>query len=134
MVQTRLQRWYDEVWNNSNEDSIDELMDEHAVIHGLETDETKKGPQAFKPFYHNFREGFPSVTISIEPIITTDEFETAHCVVHATTKEGKKVNFTGLTVAKFKNGKLVEGWNAFDFHTMYKQLEPSVASEFEQPR
>ena len=134
MVQTRLQRWYDEVWNNSNEDSIDDLMDEQAVIHGLETEATQKGPHAFKPFYRNFREGFPSVTITAEPIITTDGFEAAHCVVQATTKDGQKVNFTGLSVAKFENGKLVEAWNAFDFHSMNKQLAPSVAAELEQPR
>jgi predicted ester cyclase len=36
--------------------------------------------------------------------------------------EGKDVNFTGLTIVKFKDGKLMEGWSAFDFLTMYQQL------------
>jgi predicted ester cyclase len=134
MAQTRLQRWYDEVWNNANEDSIDELMDERAVIHGLPSEATHSGPLAFKPFYRTFRESFPSVTITAEPIITTDESEAAHCVVDATTRDGRRISFTGLSVAKFENGKLIEAWNAFDFDSMNKQLAPSVASELEQPR
>jgi len=134
MSETQLSRWYDQLWNNANEDAIDELMDESAIIHGLETDGAKKGPQAFKPFYHNFRQGFPSVTIKLEPIFSTGEFEAAHCVVSAETRDGKKVNFTGLSIAKFNNGKLVEGWNAFDFHTMQKQLEDTMASHSNQPK
>jgi len=134
MAQTLLHRWYEEVWNNSNEHAIDELLDESAVIHGLETDHTKTGPQAFKPFYHGFRQNFPSVNVNLEPIITTDEFEAAHCVVNATTMDGKEVNFTGLTIAKFKNGKLIEGWNAFDFLTMHKQLENSIHPYSNQPK
>jgi predicted ester cyclase len=134
MAQTRLQRWYDEVWNNANEDSIDALMDERAVIHGLQTELAHSGPLAFKPFYRTFRESFPSVTITAEPIITTDEAEAAHCVVEAMTRDGRRISFTGLSVAKFRDGKLVEAWNAFDFDSMNKQLAPSVTSELEQPR
>ena len=134
MAQTKLQRWYDEVWNNANKSKIDELMDENAIIHGLETDSEKVGPQAFHPFYENFRQGFPSVNVEIEPIITTDDAEAAHCIVHATTIDGKKVTFNGLTVAKFRDGKLLEGWNAFDFLTMEKQLHNSVDPQFGQPR
>jgi predicted ester cyclase len=133
MAQTRLQRWYDEVWNNANEAAIDELMDENAIIHGLETEKTKRGPQGFRPFYSTFREGFPTVNVQIDPIITTDEAEAAHCVVHATTSNGKNVNFTGLTIAKFRDGKLIEGWNAFDFQAMQKQLDSTTAYELEQP-
>ncbi|HKH61215.1 MAG TPA: ester cyclase [Flavitalea sp.] len=134
MAQTKLQHWYDEVWNNANKSKIDELMDENAVIHGLEIESEKHGPQAFHPFYENFRQGFPSVNVEIEPIITTDDAEAAHCTVNATTSDGKKVTFNGLTVAKFRDGKLVEGWNAFDFLTMQKQLQSTDVSEFEQPR
>lgn len=122
MEGTLLERWYDQVWNNAREQAIDELMDDHAIIHGLSTEKEKKGPQAFKPFYANFRESFPSVNIQVEPIFKNDEFEAGHCVVEATTADGKKVNFTGLSIVRLKDGKLVEGWNAFDFHAMHKQL------------
>ena len=134
MAQTRLERWYDEVWNNANEDQIDELMDEQAIIHGLELEANQKGPMAFRPFYRSFRDSFPVVNITAEPIVVTDDSEVAHCIVQATTQDGRKITFTGISVGKFNNGKLVEAWNSFDFDTMNKQLASPVSSELEQPR
>lgn len=123
MTETKLlQRWYDEVWNQANENAIDELMEENATIHGLETDKAKKGPSAFKPFYKTMREALPSVSVTLDPIVKTDDIEAAHCFVTAKNAEGKDVTFSGITIAKFKDGKLIEGWNGFDFITMYQQL------------
>jgi predicted ester cyclase len=44
------------------------------------------------------------------------------CTVSATHANGKQANFSGVSIAKFEDGKLVEGWNGFDFLTMYQQL------------
>ena len=32
------------------------------------------------------------------------------------------VEFTGMTIVRVKDGKLVEGWNNFDFMTMNRQI------------
>ena len=123
MAQTPLlQRWFDELWNKDNATAIDELLHEDAIIHGLQTDETKKGPEAFKPFYANFWAGFPSVHVELEPIMNDGEHEAAHCLVTAKNVEGKDVKFTGVIIAKFKDGKLIEAWNGYDFLSMYQQL------------
>jgi predicted ester cyclase len=123
MAQAKLlQRWFDELWNKDNPAAIDELLHESAVIHGLQTDHSKTGAEAFKPFYKNFREGFPTVHVEVEPIINDDEIEAAHCLVTATNAEGKEVRFTGIVIAKFNDGKLVEAWNGYDFLSMYQQL------------
>ena len=54
---SRLQQWYDEVWNNANEHFTDNPMHPQAIIYGLGTDTEKFGQEAFKPFYKSFREG-----------------------------------------------------------------------------
>jgi predicted ester cyclase len=118
----RLQQWFDEVWNNANEHFIEDLLHSDAIIHGLGTDNEKYGHEAFKPFYKNFRESFPVVHVALKPIFNNDEFEAADCDVTATNAEGKNVQFTGITIARFRDGKLVEGWNGFDFMSMYQQL------------
>ena len=118
----QLQQWFDEVWNNANENYIEVLLHPDAVIHGLATDAEKFGHEAFKPFYKNFRASFPVVQVELKPIFSSDDFEAADCVVKATNAEGKDVEFTGITIAKFKDGKLIEGWNGYDFMTMYQQL------------
>jgi len=117
-----LQTWYDEVWNNANEKHIHEALHPNAVVHGLQTDSTKKGHDAFLPFYKNFREQFPKVKVTLEPIFSYDGFEAAECTVSAIHANGKQANFSGVSIAKFEDGKLVEGWNGFDFLTMYQQL------------
>jgi len=117
-----LQQWFEEVWHDGNENAIDKLLHPDAVIHGLQTDTGKSGPEAFKPFYKSFRESFPAIHVELEPIFGNDEFEAAHCVVTGRNAEGKSVNFTGITIVKLEDGKLKEGWNGFDFLSMYQQL------------
>ena len=127
---SRMHRWMEEVWNNQNEAAIDELLDQDAKIHGL--DQEMVGPQEFKPFFRTFLEGFSSVHVDAEVLVANEDFEAAQCQVRARSADGKDVNFTGIVIAKFKDGKIVEGWNAFDFVTMYNQLgQKQVAGEEE---
>src|SRR5690349_4782919 len=114
----RLQHWFDEVWNHANEHSIENLLHSEAIVHGLGTDTEKTGHEAFKPFYKNFRASFPLVHVALQPIFDTDEFEAADCVVTVTNTEEKQAQFTGIVIGRFKDGKLIEGWNGFDFMTM----------------
>jgi hypothetical protein len=32
------------------------------------------------------------------------------------------VDFWGMTVGRVENGQIVEGWNSFDFLSMYQQI------------
>jgi predicted ester cyclase len=123
MVNTKLlQYWFDEVWNKANENVIDELLHRNAVIHGLQTDAAKSGAEAFRPFYQSFKKEFPTVNVKLEPIFSYNGFEAAQCHVSLKSADGKDAAFSGVTIAKFEDGKLVEGWNGFDFLTMYQQL------------
>ena len=117
-----LQTWYDEVWNNANESFIDKMLHSGAKVHGLQVEHGKSGAAAFLPFYKNFREQFPTVKVELEPIFSCEGFEAAKCNVKATHASGQEVAFSGVTIAKFVDGKLVEGWNGFDFLVMYQQL------------
>ena len=38
------------------------------------------------------------------------------------TATNRGADFWGMTMFRVKDGRLVEGWNAFDFLTMYQQL------------
>jgi predicted ester cyclase len=123
MTNTELfQTWYEEVWNKANENYITEALHPNAVIHGLQTDPGKTGSEAFIPFYKSFREQFPDVQVKVQPIFNYDDFVAAECNVTATHASGKKANFSGLSIAKYADGKLVEGWNGFDFLTLYQRV------------
>ena len=126
-----LQQWYDEVWNKANEDFIDQAMDKDVIVHGLDPEGTTKGIESFKLFYQNFRKEFPVTTVEVQTLVSDGQFATGYCNVSAKNAAGKDVSFTGLSVIKFKDGKLVEGWNNFDFLKMYQQLGHILVSQIQ---
>jgi predicted ester cyclase len=124
-------QWYDEVWNKANEDFIDEMMHKDVIVHGLDPSGTTKGIEKFKIFYKNFRESFPTVHVEVNPLVNDQEFAAAYCQVSAKHVKGNNISFTGLCVARYKDGKLTEGWNNFDFLKMYQQLGHILVAEEE---
>jgi predicted ester cyclase len=127
-----IKSWYDEVWNKGNESFIDEMMDKKVIIHGLDPLGTTQGIESFKVFYKNFRESFPVIHIRINPLVHDENVATVYCQVTGRNISGKEVNFSGLCVARFKDGKLVEGWNHFDFLKMYQQLGHILEAKMEE--
>ena len=121
-------RWMEEVWNQGREDAIDELLDENAVIHGLEGI-SEPGPAGFKIFYRNFREQFPVVHVEVEDTVSEEDYETSRCTVKATNSNGQNVQFGGMTFIRVGQGKIIEAWNSFDFLSMYQQLGFNMVQE-----
>jgi predicted ester cyclase len=123
---TFVYRWFDQVWNRGNASAIDELMDPQAVAHGLPVSKELKGPDAFKPFHKAFQAEFPSIHITVEDVVTDGDdanyTQVARCSVKGTHKSGKPVEFSGVSICKVKDGRLLEGWNNFDFLDMNMQL------------
>ena len=35
---------------------------------------------------------------------------------------GRSIDIRGTTIGRVRDGKIVEGWNTFDFLTMYQQI------------
>jgi predicted ester cyclase len=123
---TFVHQWFDQVWNRGNASAINQLMDPEAIAHGLPVSKELKGPDAFRPFYDAFQAEFPSIHVMVEDVITEgDEVEytqVARCSVKGTHKSGKPVEFSGVSICRVKDGKLLEGWNNFDFLSMNMQL------------
>lgn len=120
--------WFESVWNNLDESSIDRLMHPDVVAHGLGP-EALKGPAAFKPFFHAFKGAFSNIRIHIAQAVTEGDVVAALCHVTANhtgdaygPATGKGVDFWGTSFIRVKDGKIVEGWNTFDFLTMYQQI------------
>jgi steroid delta-isomerase-like uncharacterized protein len=132
MADTVLHRWFEEVWNQGIEASIDELMADDAIVHGIVEPDGKEiqGAAAFKPFFHQFRTAFPDIRITIEDALVDGDKVAVRCVVTAShtgpgvmaAPTGKTAHFTGMCIARVKDGKIAEGWNNFDFLSMYQQL------------
>ena len=114
-------RWYDEVWNNGNENVIDEIMHPDAKAFGLGA-EPLIGPLGFKPFYKAFTDAYSDIDVVLDKIFTDGDYVICLCTAKATHKEtGKPVNFTGTSIALMENGQIKLAWNHFDFLTLNLQ-------------
>jgi steroid delta-isomerase-like uncharacterized protein len=122
-----IRRWFEEVWNRGRAAAIDEMLTGQAQIHGL-------GPQpmnvnAFKQFHTQYRSAFPDVRIQVDDVIAEGDKVAVRWSGTGTHQgdslgfaaSGNAVRFTGMTIARIENGKLVEGWNVFDRLGMLQQ-------------
>ena len=127
-----IHRWFEEVWNKGRADAIDEMFDKNGIAHGLSDDPANplKGPSGFKPFHTLFREAFPNMIVVVEDVFAEGDKVAARCSVRGK-HEGdfgeiaathSPVDFTGITIVRINNGKIVEAWNNFDFMSMYRQV------------
>jgi limonene-1,2-epoxide hydrolase len=63
-------RWFEEVWNQGREATIDELFPADGVAHGLGDSEADvHGPAEFKIFVANLRGSIPDIHIDLEDIL-----------------------------------------------------------------
>jgi predicted SnoaL-like aldol condensation-catalyzing enzyme len=121
--------WFEEVWNKLDEKAIDRLMHPNAVAHGLGP-QPIHGPAAFKPFFHSFKNALAGIKIDVVRTIVEGDMCAIQCRVaakHAGPGLGgpatnKPVAFWGVSIVRVKDGQIVEGWNSFDFLTMYQQM------------
>jgi len=127
-----VRRWFEEVWNNGRADAIEEMFDQYGIAHGLSDDPSQPitGPGEFRPFHTLFRDAFPNMAIVVEDMVAEGDKVAARCSVRAK-HEGdfmgreatqSPVEFTGITIVRIANGKIVEAWNNFDFMRLHKQV------------
>ena len=117
-----IHRWFGEVWNKGNKDAIDEMMHPEINAYGLGP-EPVIGNEAFKGFYQSFQDTFSNIHVEVDKTFNDGNYNIAMCTVTAMDrKTGNPVKFTGTSVTHIKKGKIVKGWNYFDFLTMNLQM------------
>jgi steroid delta-isomerase-like uncharacterized protein len=124
--------WFQRVWNEGDESAIDELCGADSIAHGLPTPDGQpmRGPAAFKPFFHKFRCAFSDLKVTIRQTVTEGDMCAVYCEVegiHSSDSIGIpatncRVSFTGMTLIRVKGGQIQEGWNSYDFLSLYQQL------------
>jgi len=114
-------RWFNEVWNNSNEHAIDEMFHPDGKAHGLGSEPLKL--QEFKAFYQKMNNLLADIKVSVDKTLTQDDYVIAMCTVQARHREtSKPVSFTGVSIGKIGDNQIIEAWNYFDFLNLNLQL------------
>ena len=127
-----IRRWFEEVWNKGRAEVIPEIFANDGIAHGLSDDPANPlvGPAGFLPFHGQFRGAFPNIEVVVEGQIAEGDLVATRCSVRGQhtgdhlgfAATNSSVDFTGMTITRIRDGKIVEAWNNFDFMKMYRQL------------
>jgi predicted ester cyclase len=135
---TLIHRWFDEVWNQGREETIDELFASGGIYHGLgEGGADVVGPDGFKVFWRNMRSALPDVQIRIEDTIVHGDKAVVRVVLDGThlgeglgmAPTGRRVFITGIVIVIVAGGQVSEAWNNWDQLGLLQQIGAIPSSE-----
>jgi steroid delta-isomerase-like uncharacterized protein len=141
-----MRRWFQEVWNEGKTESIHELLAPDAIAIGqLEDRKELRGAAGFVSFVSNLRATFPNIKIKVEDVFGADDrvvlrwsatmtMTMTTTMTHTGNQQGtpaaaKAVEVTGITIARLRDGKIVEGWDSWDQLGMMKQIGAYVSPQ-----
>jgi predicted ester cyclase len=125
-------RWFEEVWNQRRDATVRELLHLDSVGHleGVVT----RGVDDFFGVRAVLLNAFPDFHITIEDLIAQGDHVTIRWSVKATQHgalldiqaTSAPVVFRGLTWLTFKDGRIVEGWDAWNQERLLGELRTAA--------
>ncbi len=126
------EKFFNSVWNKGDFSVLDTLIapdaEDHSTVGGKP--KTEKGSASFRAIVTMFRSAMPDIHLNID-----DEVYAGDKVVHRWTlngtdtggvmgmpPSGKKLTFTGTTIVRMRDGKIVERWANVDELGLLQQL------------
>lgn len=126
-----IRRWFEEVWNQGREATIDELCAKDGIGKGQTVDGSSiHGPENFKIFWKALRSSFSSIHVDTHHIIEQNDLAMMHWTITMThtgdfmgmPATGKKIIATGMSLQQYENGKIIEAWDNWDQLGAFAQL------------
>jgi steroid delta-isomerase-like uncharacterized protein len=125
-----VRRLFEEVWNNGDLAVTDECLASSYTHHDSSTPDFGPGPDGEKKRVTLYRNGFPDLRLTIEELVAENDTVVARWSCRGTHKgelagiapTGKEIGLTGVSIARFANGKIVEGWINWDALGLMQQL------------
>lgn len=125
-----VRRMNDDVWGEGNLDLIDEYDADDYVEHNTASPEDIHGPAGYKANVEMFHSAFADVAVTTEHLVAEGDKVANHYTIAAThhgpfmdiEPTGAQVSVSGIAIARFEDGKLVEDWSNVDVFGLLTQL------------
>jgi steroid delta-isomerase-like uncharacterized protein len=126
-----MRRWFQEVWNERRTGIVNDLLSPKVSAVGQgEHDSMVKSPEDFLEFAKRLHAAFPDIHVTVEDAFGVDDRVALRWTMTAThtgdqlgiPASGKKVSVNGMTMVRFANGKIVEGWDNWDQLNLMKAI------------
>jgi steroid delta-isomerase-like uncharacterized protein len=126
-----MRRWFQEVWNEGRIETVHELFAPDGVARGQRGAESEiRGPEEFVKFVREIRGAFPDIKVQVEDVFGAGDkvvLRWSGTMTHTgdalgISPTGRTVRSRGITIARFADGKVVEGWDNWDQLGMLEQI------------
>ena len=129
-------RFYEEVWDKGNVEVTDEVFRDDYVRHDLRVTPAPAGPAGQAKIAADFREAFPDARFRVGLILGDGDLVAARWTATGTHSgtfaaiepTGKEVEFAGVNIFRFSDGKVAEIWNHRDDLGLLTQLGAEVTT------
>jgi steroid delta-isomerase-like uncharacterized protein len=129
-VETLSRRVFEEIWNYKNLDVIDKLLAPEYAHHDPQSPDVVDGIEGYRRFVQRFLTAFPDIHIAIHDEIAIENTAVTRWTASGThngdllgiPRTGRSISVSGITIARTRNGKIVESWNNWDALGMMRQL------------
>jgi steroid delta-isomerase-like uncharacterized protein len=129
-------RWFEEVFNQGNLATVDELLAPAAVSHMPSPAPDVVGPEAFKQVVRDFRTGLPDLHVALDDLIAEGDQVVTRWTLTGTHRgtfmgippTGNRVTATGISIVRFDGGQEIEAWNEWDAGGLGQQLRAAPAA------
>lgn len=125
-------RWFEEVWNQGSEATIDELFHPQGKVYGFpDPDSVLTGPEGFKAVHRQFLDAFTNLHINIDELLAEGDRVAIRWTCTALHNgdglgfpaSGKKTRLLGSSFITCRNGQVTDAYNFMDLTRMTLQLQ-----------
>ena len=127
-------RWFEEVWNQRRLETIDELTTDESVCFS-EAGELR-GKRDFLDLVHGpFLQAFPDLRVQVEETTGEGEVVVVRWTAQTTHQgdlpgmpaSGRRIAFRGLTWIRYRDGKMLEGFDCWNQSGLFQILQGGQA-------
>lgn len=117
-----IRRWFEQVWNQGRLDAIDQMSHPHTQGYGQAEQGKQIDIDEFKKLWSGLRTAFPDIQFTIHDTIEQGDKVAARWTATLTHKgeflgfgaTGRTANITGISLQRWQDGKIIEGWDNWD--------------------
>lgn len=118
------------VWDQGDLSHLDGYVAEDYVEHNSASPEPIRGPEGYRQNVEMVREAFPDLSVTTEDLIAEDDRVATRYTLRGTHENafmgieptGNRIEIEGISIGRFEDGQVVEGWSNIDVMGMMQQL------------